>query len=362
MTPEPAAAAAGTGAAPAGSRRAKVVLLLTALGALLAAGAVASLALGAVDVAPRAVGRIVAHHLGLRGAGGFTLQEDGVVWSIRMPRLLLGMVTGAGLGIAGAALQGVFRNPLADPQLLGVSSGAAFGSTVGIAVGAGALGSLAGPLGGLLGGLAAGAVVYSLSRHQGRTEVVTMVLAGIAVAAVGIAGAALVGFSLGRPELRSPLFWSLGSLSVATWRLVAVTAPLVAVGLVTLPLFARPLDVLLLGDREARGLGVAVERVRALVSGLAVLAVAATVSAAGVIGFVGLLAPHTVRLVAGPGHRVVLPGAAVAGAALVVLADLAGRSLAPPMEVPVGLITAMVGGPVFLWLLRRTRTQHGGWG
>jgi iron complex transport system permease protein len=339
-----------------------VASLFVVLGALLIGGAVASLALGAVKVAPRAVLRIVLHHFGLGSGGGFTAQEEAVVWSIRMPRLLLGAVVGAGLGMAGAALQGVFRNPLADPQLVGVSSGAAFGSTVGIAAAGGLLGSLAGPVGGFLGGLAAGAVVYSLARHQGRTEVVTMVLAGIAVAAVGIAGAALLGFAVDRPELHSVVFWSLGGLSVATWRLLAVTAPLVAVALAVLPLFARPLDLLLLGDREAHHLGVAVERVRAWVLALAVLGVAATVSAAGVIGFVGLLAPHAVRMAAGPDHRVVLPGAALAGAVLVVLADLAARSLAPPVDVPVGLVTAVIGGPVFLWLLRRTRTQHGGWG
>jgi iron complex transport system permease protein len=189
-----------------------------------------------------------------------------------------------------------------------------------------------------------------------------MVLAGLAVAAVGLAGAALLGFAVDRPELHSAVFWSLGSISVATWRLVGVTAPFVLVAVVLLPFFARPLDLMLLGDREAHHLGVSVEWVRAGALGLAVLATAAAVSAVGVIGFVGLLAPHAVRVAAGPGHRVVLPGAALAGAGLVVFADLAARSLHPPLEVPVGLITAVVGGPVFLWLLRRTRTQHGGWG
>ncbi|MCU0280376.1 MAG: iron ABC transporter permease [Acidimicrobiia bacterium] len=338
------------------------MLLFGGLGALLVGGAVASLAIGAVDVPPGRVLRVVLHHLGVGTGEGFSAQEDAIVWSIRLPRLLLGALVGAGLGAAGAALQGVFRNPLADPQLVGVAGGSAFGATAAVAAAGGLLGSLAGPLGGIVGGLAAGAVVYSLARHQGRTEVVTMVLAGIAVAAVGLAGAALLGFAVDRPELRSALFWSLGTISVATWRLVAVTAPFVLVAVAVLPLFARPLDLLLLGDREAHHLGVAVERVRFGVLGLAVLATAAAVSAVGVIGFVGLLAPHAIRVAAGPAHRVVLPGAALCGAVLVVLADLTARSLHPPVEVPVGLITAVVGGPVFLWLLHRTRTQHGGWG
>jgi len=362
VSPRRPEAALDIAAAVVGPGRSRVVVLFAALGVLLVGGAVASLALGAVDVGPAAVLRIVLHHLGLGPGDGFTAQQDAVVWSIRMPRLLLGAVVGAGLGAAGAALQGVFRNPLADPQLVGVASGAALGATAAVAAAGRALGAFAGPLGGFLGGVAAGAVVYALARHQGRTEVVTMVLAGIAVATVGIAGAALLGFAVDRPELHSALFWTLGSISVATWRLLAVTTPFVLAGVALLLLFARPLDLLLLGDREAHDLGVAVERVRAGVLGLAVLATAAAVSATGVIAFVGLLAPHTIRIIAGPGHRVVLPGAALAGAALVVLADLAARTLAPPMEVPVGLITAVVGGPVFLWLLRRTRTQHGGWG
>jgi len=347
---------------PAAGRRRRLVLFFGGLVVLLAGGAVASLALGAVEVSPRAVLRIVLHHLGLGAESGFTAQEDAVVWSIRLPRLLLAGLVGAGLGGAGAALQGVFRNPLADPQLVGVAGGAAFGSTAAIAAAGGLLGDLAGPLGGFLGGLAAGAVVYSLARFRGRTEVVTMVLAGIAVGALGIAGAALLGFAVDRPELHSVVFWSLGTVSVATWRLVAVTAVFVVAAAVLLPFFSRALDLLLLGDREAQHLGVAVERVRLAVLSLAVLASAAAVSAVGVIAFVGLLAPHAVRLAAGPAHRVVLPGAALSGAVLVLLADLAARSLHPPVEVPVGLIVAVIGGPVFLWLLRRTRIQHGGWG
>jgi iron complex transport system permease protein len=221
---------------------------------------------------------------------------------------------------------------------------------------------LAGPIGGFIGGIAAGVAVYSIARHQGRTEVVTLILAGIAVAAIGGAGAGMVSFIVDDPAIRTALFWSLGSLSVATWKLWWATVPFVAAGVLVLPFFAGALNLTLLGEREAQHLGVDVERVRMIVLALAVLTVGATVSAAGVIGFVGLLVPHGIRLVAGPDHRVVLPAGAVGGAALVVLADLAARTMASPIDVPVGLLTAIVGGPLFLWLLRRTRREHGGWG
>jgi iron complex transport system permease protein len=210
--------------------------------------------------------------------------------------------------------------------------------------------------------LAAGAAVYSIARHQGRTEVVTLILAGIAVAAIGGAGAGMVSFVVDDPALRTALFWSLGSLSVATWKLWWATVPFVAAGVLLLPVYARALNLTLLGEREAQHLGIDVERVRIVVLGLAVLTVGATVAAAGVSGFVGLLVPHGIRLAAGPDHRIVLPAAAVGGAALVVLADLAARVMASPIDVPVGLLTAIVGGPLFLWLLRRTRREHGGWG
>jgi iron complex transport system permease protein len=266
------------------------------------------------------------------------------------------------LAVAGAALQGIFRNPLADPQLIGVSSGAALGSTGLIAIAGGPLGLLAGPIGAFFGGLAAGVAVYSIARHQGRTEVVTLILAGIAVAAIGGAGAGMVSFIVDDPALRNALFWSLGSLSVATWKLWWVTLPFVAAGAILLPLYARALNLTLLGEREAQHLGVNVERVRAIVLALAVLTVGATVAAAGVIGFIGLLVPHGIRLAAGPDHRVVLPASIVGGATLVVAADLVARTMASPIDVPVGLLTALVGGPLFLWLLRRTRREHGGWG
>ncbi len=356
MTTSPAPAAT---AAPGRISR---PVLYGALSAALLGAVVLSLAFGEVDIAPGAIIGIVLDHLGIDSGLSFTQQQDAVLWSIRLPRVVLGAVVGAGLGIAGGALQGIFRNPLADPQLIGVSSGAALGSAVAILLLEGALGGVAGPIGGLIGGVIAGAAVYVIARHEGRTEVVTLVLAGIAVAAVAGAAAGVLSFAVRDPRLGSPLFYALGSLAVATWRLVWTTVPFVVAALLLLPLTARSLNLALLGDREAQYLGVDVERLRVVVFGLATLAAGATVAAAGVIGFVGLIAPHGVRLVAGPDHRVVLPAGALLGATLVVLADLGARTLASPIEIPVGLLTAILGGPVFLWLLARTRREHGGWG
>lgn len=342
-------------------RRISPPALLTGLGVLLVALIVVSLGTGAVSISPRQVVSILLEHAGVEGSG-FTSQQDAVLWSIRLPRVLLGVTVGAGLGMAGAALQGIFRNPLADPQLIGISSGAAAGSALGILALEGAVGTIAGPIGAFVGGLAAGAAVYTLARHQGRTEVVTLILAGIAVAALGGALAGFLSVLADDPRLGTPLFYSLGGLGVSTWGLLGITVPFVLVGLVLLPGEGRRLDLVLLGEREAYHLGVDVEATRRRVLLLSTAVVGATVAAAGVIGFVGLLVPHAIRLVAGPGHRLLLPASAIGGAALVVGADTLARTVASPLEVPVGLLTALVGGPAFLWLLRRTRREQGGWG
>lgn len=346
----------------ANRRRLSGPVLFGGLALLLLAAAAVGLGVGAVDINPIQVFAILLDHLGIDVGVEFTSTQDAVLWSIRLPRVALGVVVGAGLGIAGAAFQGIFRNPLADPQLIGISSGAAFGSVVAILVLEGVIGSLAGPIGGVAGGVGAGIVVYSLARNQGRTEVVTLVLAGLAVAAIGGAGAAFLSVAADDARLGSVLFYSLGSLSIATWDLLWRTLPLVALAAVALPFSARRLDLVLLGEREATHLGVDVERTRIMVVGLATAAVGASVAAAGAIGFVGLLAPHSIRLVAGPGHRLLLPASALGGAVFVVLADAVARTVASPLEVPIGLLTAIVGGPAFLVLLARTRRRHGGWG
>jgi iron complex transport system permease protein len=337
-------------------------VLFGGLAVLLLAAAGIGLGVGAVDINPVQVFAILLDHLGIDVGVEFSSTQDAVLWSIRLPRVALGVAVGAALGIAGAAFQGIFRNPLADPQLIGISSGAAFGAVVAVLFLEGLIGSLAGPIGGVAGGIGAGIVVYSIARHQGRTEVVTLVLAGFAVAAIGGAGAAVLSVAADDARLGSVLFYSLGSLSIATWDLVWRTVPLVALAVVALPFAARKLDLVLLGEREAAHLGVDVERTRIMVVGLATAAVGSSVAAAGAIGFVGLLAPHSIRYLAGPGHRLLLPASALGGAVFVVLADAVARTIASPLEVPIGLLTAVVGGPAFLALLVRTRRRHGGWG
>lgn len=347
---------------PADSGRVRGGPLLLVLGVGLVAIMMVSLGMGAVTIAPGAVVSIVLDHLGIDTGGDFTQTQDAVLWSIRLPRVLLAAIVGSGLAVAGVGYQGVFRNPLADPQLIGISSGAALGVVLAILALEPLLGGLAGPLGGVAGALMAATVVFRSARHEGRTEVVTLVLAGFAVAAIGSASAGFISVVADDARLGSALFYWLGSLAVATWRLVAFTAPFVLAGLLVMPFWSRELDLVVLGEREAAHLGVRVDRLRRSVTLAGAMVVGAAVAATGVIGFVGLLVPHAIRLVAGPGHRLLVPASALGGALLVVAADLVARVVASPLEVPVGLLTAIVGGPVFLWLLARTRAEHGGWG
>lgn len=285
-----------------------------------------------------------------------------MVWSIRVPRLVLAFTVGAALAATGATLQGLFRNPLADPQIIGISSGAALGAGVVLAIGPGVLGSLGGPLGGFAGALLVAVVVYTLARYEGRTEVVNLVLTGVAVSAVAAAAVGYLSVAVDTARLRTALFWFLGSFTLATWELARPALLFVGLSLAALPRYATRLNLLLLGESEARHLGVDVERVRAILLAVVALGIGGAVAAAGIIGFVGLLAPHAMRTMTGPDHRRLLPASAVAGGVLVVTADLAARTLAAPVEIPVGLLTALVGGPFFLWLLHRTRAEYGAWG
>jgi iron complex transport system permease protein len=344
------------------NRRVRPILLFSGLALLLFVTLAIGLGSGAVSISPIQVLGIIGDHVGLDTGVEYSSTQDAVLWSIRLPRVMLGVVVGAALAMAGVGFQGIFRNPLADPQLIGISSGAALGSVVGVLALESILGLVAGALGGVAGGIAAASAVFLLARHEGKTEVVTLVLAGLAVGAVGGAAAAFVSVAADDARLGSVIFYLLGSLGVATWERVWWTLPFVVVAAAVIPLYARRLDLLLLGEREAGHLGVDVDRTRVVVGGAATVAVGAVVAATGIIGFIGLVVPHAIRLLAGPGHRTLVPASAIGGAAAVVAVDTIARTLAQPIEIPIGLLTAIVGGPVFLALILRTRRSQGGWG
>ncbi|WP_244866923.1 FecCD family ABC transporter permease [Rhodococcus sp. B50] len=285
---------------------------------------------------------------------GLSTRQQAILWNIRMPRVVLGVLVGAMLAIAGAAYQGVFRNPLADPYLLGVSSGAGLGATLAIVVG-GAAGFAGVPVAAFAGGLLAVGATYSLGRTVGgsRSEVV-IILAGVAVAA--FANAIQTFFmQLHDDTLRQVYSWMLGRLSTDGWSDVVVVLPYVVVTVAVIALHRRTLDVMAVGDVEAASLGINPARVRLLLVCVATLGTAAVVSASGLIGFVGIVVPHAVRLLVGPGHRLLLPLSLLVGASFLVLADVLARTVMSPAELPIGVVTAAIGAPFFLVVLRRSR-------
>lgn len=285
---------------------------------------------------------------------GLSTQQQAVLWQIRLPRVVLGAVVGSVLALAGATYQGVFRNPLADPYLLGVSSGAGLGATLAIVSG-GAIGPLALPLAAFVGGVLGVAATYALGTSAGGARsAVVIVLAGVAVAAFANALQTYVQQRYD-DSLRSVYAWLLGRLSTDGWTDVVAVLPYVAVSAVVVLLHRRILDVMAVGDVEASALGVNAARTRLLLVLAATLGTAAVVSVSGLIGFVGIVVPHAVRLLLGTSHRVLLPVSALLGAAFLVLADVLARTVAAPAELPIGVVTALVGAPFFLVVLRRAR-------
>lgn len=307
--------------------------------------------MGAVVISPGEVVAVLSRRAGLAIGDEPSFQADAVLWSIRLPRVLLGLVVGAGLGLAGAALQGVFRNRLADPQLLGIGPGASLGAVVFMLAGS------ATPETALAGGAFGGVLTAAFLRRFGEPsspDPSRFVLIGVAVGAALSAWVGFVVFAADRAAVPPVEFWLLGSLTGSTWRTLANALVLTVAAALVFFGSARSLDLLSLGESEARHLGVDVDLVRSLVLFGAGLATGAAVGAVGVVGFVGLLVPHVVRSGTGPGHRHLLAGSALGGAAFVAAADLGARTLAAPVEIPVGLLTAAIGGPFFLWLLRRS--------
>jgi len=290
------------------------------------------------------------HHGDEAAAGG---AAQAIVWGLRLPRVLIAMLTGAALAAAGAAYQHLFRNPLVAPDTLGVSSGAALGAIIAILLGAGSVGvALAAFAGGIVAVAAVLAIASRLSAHD---PLVTLILTGIVIASLLGAGLSLLKY-VADPynELPTITFWLMGSLASASGRQLALLAPLVAVGLATLFTLAWRIDLLALPDDQSRSLGLPATRLRLVVIGAATLVTAASVAVGGIIGWVGLVVPHMARLVVGPSFPRLLPQAAVLGAGFVLIVDTAARSVAP-IEIPPGILTAIVGTPVFIALLARAR-------
>ena len=325
---------------------------------LLAAAALAALTQGAADIAPGAVLRVLLDRLPLVDAAGVSATQERIVLDIRLPRTVAAGAVGAALAFSGAAYQGVFRNPLADPYLLGVASGAALGASVAIVspLGSDAWGFGWVPLFAFAGALATVAIVYLLASGGGGgvAEGPTLILAGVALSAVF--GAATAFLLLTGGERARPIFSFLfGGFNTSNWERLAWAAPWLLAGAVGVAAHARVLNVLQLDGEQAAQLGVRVARTKLAVLAAASLAAAAAVAVAGVIGFVGLIAPHAVRLAFGGDHRRLLPLAALYGAAFLIAVDLLARIALAPQEAPVGVLTALLGGPFFLWLLRARR-------
>lgn len=323
------------------------------------AAATLAVSIGSVDLAPGAVWSVVAHHLGLpvETPGGST---DTIVWAVRTPRVVLAAVVGAGLAMVGAALQATVRNPIADPYLLGISSGASVGAVAVIAFGVGtSLGIWALSAAAFVGAIAAALVVVLLATRRPVTPL-RIILTGTAVA---YAASAIASFMIYRAPnadaVRSVLFWLLGSLAGASWAKLVPAALAVGLGFVVLWLHGRHLNALLAGEDTAAALGIDVTRLRRRMVVLTSLVTAAVVAVSGAIGFVGLLLPHAGRYLVGHDHRRLLPVTALLGAAFLVLVDLVARTAASPQEIPVGIITAGLGAPFFLWVLHRRSAPVG---
>ena len=328
--------------------------------------AVMALGIGPVMISPGQVLAILLEPLGIGLPWQFDAGQAAVVMQIRVPRVVMAILVGAALAVSGAAMQGLFRSPLADPALIGVSAGGALGAVAVIVLGAGVFSFFdplvsggAVPLAAFTGSLIATLVVKRLATAEGRTDVATLLLAGIAIQAIAMAGTGLLTFLADDEQLRTLTFWTMGSLGGATWQSLVFAAPLMLLAIVGIPFTARALNAMLLGEAEAGHLGFDTERLKLILILMVAGAVGAAVAVSGIIGFVGLVVPHLLRLTLGPDHHALLPGSALLGATLLLLADLLARTVVVPAELPIGIITALVGGPFFIWLLTSRRRGMG---
>ena len=335
-------------------------LVFTLLAILLAGTVLVSLASGQIEVPLSALLTVIGQQLGLPGLVGVVLtpEQTAVVWHIRLPRILVGLLAGAALAVSGAVMQGVFGNPLADPGIIGVSAGASLGAVLAVALGLTTASLYYMPLFALAGALLAVALTVSLAMRDGKIPVMSLLLAGVAVSMLlGALTSGILTF-MNEQRLREFLFWMVGGLDYRRWEHVSLAVGPVTIGILMLCALARHLNILVLGEQEAHSVGLKVAAFRLLLLFVAAVTTAAAVCVSGSIGFVGLVVPHILRLLIGPEHRTLLPACALTGGLFLVSCDTIGRLLMPPAEIRVGIMTALAGAPYFLYLLRRA--QKGG--
>ncbi|MFD2599277.1 FecCD family ABC transporter permease [Sphingobacterium corticis] len=325
---------------------------------------VLSLSLGAVHIPFSDIAQIIGQKIGIGAYREIDELYIGVMDLVRWPRTLLGILVGAALGISGAAIQAVFRNPLAEPGLIGISAGAsliaasiiAFETLLFVSLGH-LFGSYLLAIGAFVGAACATWLVYQISLTNGKPHIGTMLLAGIAINALAGSLTGLISYISDEQQLRTITFWMLGSLGGANWEAVWTILPFVVIALFGLTLLGRALNTFALGEQEARQLGQRPDRVKLLVIVFATMAVGASVSVSGVIGFVGLLVPHGVRMIGGADNRFVLPASAILGAVTLTISDVIARTIAIPSEIPIGVVTSLLGTPVFLYILIRDKKK-----
>lgn len=339
-------------------------VLITILTVLLLVAIVLASGIGALSIPPGKVLSIILHQLGMAGDANFTQQQEAVIMAIRLPRVFFAILIGATLSVCGAAMQGLFRNPLADPGLVGISSGAAMAAVIAIVLSTTLFAGLQSQLGLYAlsiftfgGAFITAMAVYRLSQAGGKTIVSIMLLAGIAISALTSSVTGFITLSASDAQLRTITFWTLGSLGGANWTNLLAILPFSLLCIVCLPLMSKSLNAFTLGETSALHLGIRVERLKLKVILLTALGVGACVSVSGVIGFVGLVIPHIVRKLIGPEHKNLFIASALLGALLLLVADLLCRTIIAPVEIPIGIVTAFIGAPFFLYLLLKERNK-----
>lgn len=334
--------------------------LFIILSSLLVISFILSTGMGALTISPTQLLEMILVKLGWMTDGNFQVNQTTVFWSIRLPRVLAGGLVGAGLAISGACMQGLFRNPLADPGLIGISAGASLTASIFIVLGLniGIVGYYGLSVATFFGAAFTTWIVYKLAQTNGQTLVSTMLLAGVAINALAGACTGFLTYLSDDAELRSLTFWLLGSLGGANWNNVFALIPFVVIPMIFIPSLGKQLNAFALGENEAAYMGINTARLKIIIITLTTMAVGASVAIAGMIGFIGLVIPHILRLMIGPDYKVLLPASMLLGAIVLIFADLLSRTILAPTELPIGIITSLLGTPLFLSILLKEKRKQ----